>query len=49
MKQLQQELEQGRKMGRVKDMIISNLELEKSRMQNKCETRIVNSLVHCVY
>ena len=37
-KQLQQELEQRQKMGRARDVIISNLEQEKSQMQKKRET-----------
>ena len=37
-KQLQQELEQRQKMGRARDVMISNLVQEKSRMQKKSET-----------
>ena len=43
-KQLQQEVEERKKMGRARDEIISNLEQEKSQMQKTCETRIVNSM-----
>ena len=43
MKQLQQELEERKKMGRARDVIISNLEREKSQMQKKREIGIVNS------
>ena len=46
MKQLQQELEERKKMGRARDVIISNLEREKIQMQKKREIRIVNS--NCV-
>ena len=48
MQQLQQELAKRRKMLCTRNMMISDLEWENSQMQDKRETRIVNSVVHCV-
>ena len=48
MKKLRRELAKGQEMLHARDMVISDLEWENSRMQNKRETIIVNSVVQCV-